>query len=353
MKLEDIGWSVALDFHLTELDDPSLEPARINRHDREFYSVIGRRGEVRASVPGRMRYRVASVSEFPVIGDWVAVRPHEDRFIIDAVLPRKSCLSRQAAGLRVEEQSLAANVDTILVVTGLDGDFNVRRLERYLSLIWESGASPVVVLNKVDLCAEVDDAIRRAEEFAGSADVHTISAYRGTGVEVLSRYWAAGQTAAFVGSSGAGKSTLANRILGVDFQRVGSVREADSRGRHITTRRELFALSGGGAIIDTPGLRELQLLGDPGRLCETFPEIVALAPHCRFRDCRHETEPDCAVLAGLEQGRVASDRYASFMKMRKELESHQNRQAESHKLRAHERRFSKMVRRIKKDDKRR
>ena len=279
------------------------------------------------------------------------MRPHEDRFIIDAVLPRKSCLTRQAAGLRVEDQALAANVDTVLVVTGLDADFNLRRLERYLSLIWESGAFPVIVLNKADLCAEVDGAIRSAEEIAGAADVHAISAFRGTGVTALGRYWAAGQTAALVGSSGTGKSTLTNRILGVDLQRVGPVREDDSRGRHITTRRELFALSGGGAIIDTPGLRELQLRGDPDRLGETFPEIVALAPYCRFRDCRHETEPDCAVLAGMEQEDLAPDRYASFMKMRRELESHQIRQ-EAHRVRARERSFSKMVRRIKKDDKR-
>ncbi len=282
MEFEDIGWSGALDFHMTELDDLSLEPARINRHDREFYCAIGREGELRVSVPGRMRYSTGSVSELPVIGDWVAVRPHEDRFIIDAVLPRKSCLTRQAAGLRVEDQALAANVDTVLVVTGLDADFNVRRLERYLSLIWESGAFPVIVLNKADVCTEVDAAIRRAEEIAGTADVHAISAFRGTGVTALGRYWAAGQTAALVGSSGAGKSTLTNRILGVDLQRVGPVREDDSRGRHITTRRELFALSGGGAIIDTPGLRELQLWGDPDRLGETFPRNRGIGPGLPF-----------------------------------------------------------------------
>ena len=352
MKLEDIGWNAAFAFHLAELGDPSLEPARVSRHDREIYYAIGRRDEFRASLPGRMRHITASISELPAIGDWIAVRLRDDRFVIDAVLPRKSCLSRQAAGLRIEDQVLAANVDAVLVVTGLDVDFNVRRLERYLSLIWESGAFPVIVLNKADLCFDVDAAIRRAEDIAGVADVHAISASRGTGVAALSRYWAPGQTAVLMGSSGVGKSTLINRIFAVDLQRVGPVRENDSRGRHTTTHRELFVLPGGGAIIDTPGLRELQLRGDPDGLGETLPEIVALALHCRFRDCRHESEPGCAVLDGLERNHLAPDRYASFVKMRKELESHQIRQ-ESHKVRAYERRFSKMVRHIKKDDKRR
>ena len=351
MKLEDIGWNAVLGFHLAELEDPRLEPRRVSRHDRGACYATGREDEVQAWVPGRMRHAAVSAAELPAIGDWVAVRLDQDRYLIEAVLPRKSCLSRQAAGPRVEEQALAANVDFVLVVTGLDGDFNLRRLERYMSLVWESGAFPVVVLNKADLGDDVEAAVRRTRDVAGDIDVHAISASRGTGIGNLAGYWTPGRTAALAGSSGAGKSTLLNRVIGGDPQRVSPVREGDSRGRHTTTRRELFVLPEGGAIIDTPGLRELQLQGGPDGLDRTFPEIAELAMHCRFRDCRHQDEPGCAVREGVDRGGLAPERHRSFLKMTKELESFRLRQ-EAHALRARDRRFARLLGRMKENDKR-
>jgi ribosome biogenesis GTPase len=256
-----------------------------------------------------------------VTGDWVVIqpRPAEGRATIHSVLPRRSLFSRKTAGAVTEEQAVAANAETVFLLTGLDRDFNLRRIERALVLAARSGAQPVIVLTKADLCG---DAVTRKQEVEGIAPAVPIvvaSAVTGEGLAVLSTYAGPGLTVVLVGSSGVGKSTLANWLLGRDAQATAEVRAHDGRGRHTTTQRELISVLAGGWIIDTPGLRELQLWADEQALPAAFADLDAVAAECRFRDCRHESEPGCAVLAALAGGRLPAERFASFVKLQKEV----------------------------------
>jgi ribosome biogenesis GTPase / thiamine phosphate phosphatase len=350
------GWtsSLAAAFWPLQADGPEsgrrlapgreLIPGRVIVEHRGVYVVATEAGEITASVAGRLRHRVASPADFPSVGDWVAValHPGEGVAVIHAVLPRSSRLSRKEAGRTAHEQVLAANVDTILVVAGLDGDFNLRRLERYLALAWSSGIPPAVVLNKADLCDEVPARILRVAEIAGDAPVHAVSALTSSGLLDLDRYLAAGRTVALLGSSGVGKSTLINSFLGAARQSVAGVRLADSRGRHTTTRRELVPLAGGGLVIDTPGMRELSMWDADAGLDETFAEIESLAAACRFRDCQHTKEPGCAVRAAVAEGRIAANRLESRRKLREEYEDLTERLGLT--AREAERRIGKMMR---------
>jgi ribosome biogenesis GTPase len=264
--------------------------------------------EFEAIVAGTLAY---SGHPLPVTGDWVAVRRVDASLVlIEEVLPRLSWISRRAAGRRTDEQVLAANVDRALIVCGLDGDFSVRRLERYLAMSFQGHVEPVVVLNKADLCADPEAVLASAREVARSARVVLASGLTGAGCEDLLRD---GITAVLLGSSGAGKSTLLNRLAGREVHQTASVRESDSRGRHTTTHRELILLPSGAALIDTPGLREVQLLVSEESMGAVFDEIGTLAALCRFRDCTHTTEPDCAV-----RDAVPADRLASFFKLSRE-----------------------------------
>ena len=345
MNLEDIGWNSVFNFHFEQLEYPELEPARVVRQDRHQYLVLARAGEVSAMVSGGMRHAIGRQSEFPVVGDWVAIGRTSGNARIEAVLPRKCSFSRQVAGGKTEEQVLATNLDTAFLVTGLDGDYNLRRIERYVNLAWESGATPVLILNKSDLCADIQAVTGEVEHVATGAAIHFLSATEGTGIDVLQTYLTRGRTAALLGSSGVGKSTIVNRLLGSPRQEVFAVREDDSRGRHTTVRRELFTLPHGGLIIDMPGLRELGLWGSEETLSSTFSDIEGFADRCRFGDCRHDVEPGCGVQDALECGDLDSGRYESYRKMQKELE-HAARQQAPHEVRARERRFSKLVRNV-------
>jgi ribosome biogenesis GTPase len=255
------------------------------------------------------------------VGDWVALetRVAEGRATIHAVLPRRSAFVRKAAGAAREVQVLAANIDTAFLVMGLDSDFNPRRLERALVLAWESGATPVVLLNKADLCPDLGERQRTAEWADPGVPVHALSARRGQGLEALERYLQPGRTVALLGSSGAGKSTIANRLLGEERLRTAEVRPHDQRGRHTTSHRELFALPGGALLIDTPGLRELQLWATEEGLADAFEDVDRLARSCRFRDCRHRGEPGCAVTAAVESGELSEERLRSHHKLAAEL----------------------------------
>jgi ribosome biogenesis GTPase len=244
-----------------------------------------------------------------------------DCVVVEAVLPRRSCFERRAAGKRNDRQPIAVNIDLVFLVCALDGDFNLRRLERYLILAAESGVSPVVVLNKTDLCEDMPARLRETASVAGSAPVVTLSALSGAGP--LEAFLADGRTVALLGSSGVGKSTIVNRLLGAEHFRTGAVRESDSHGRHTTTHRELAPLPGGGALIDTPGMRELQLWAGRSSVDEVFDEISALAAGCRFGDCSHAGEPGCAVQACLTDGSIAGDRWASYRKLLGEASRHE------------------------------
>ena len=345
MNLERLGWREPFLSAFNSLDLPGCLPGRIVWQGAFNYRVLGEFGEVDAELSGKVKS-----DQLPAVGDWVALHPYPDgkNGLIVALLPRESSFSRNTSGKAVKEQVAAANIDQVFVISGLDQDYNLRRIERYITLIYGSGASPVVVMTKVDLIPNPEEFILKVESVAPGVPVHAVSGVTGQGVGGLEPYISPGQTVAFLGSSGAGKSTLINRLLGQERMRVARVREGSGKGRHTTTYRELFLLPGGGAVIDTPGMREIQVWGDGEGLTGAFPEIEKLSVSCRFRDCRHESEIDCAVRGAVESESLDPKRFESFRKLRAEFESQELRQ--SRHARAEERkegkRFARMVREV-------
>lgn len=317
MDLLQLGWGEHFARSFACCAGDGCLPARVSVVHRGLYVLLSGEGDIEAELSGRFLHHVPGSEALPVTGDWVAVRAGGR--LIDAVLARRTQLVRKGAGRQAEAQVLAANIDLLFVVAGLDGDFNVRRLERYLVLAGDSGAKPVIVLNKSDVCADVAARIRAAEMLG--APVVALSATRGDNVEALCAFALPGITAAFVGSSGAGKSSLVNRLLGQTAQDTAGVREHDSRGRHTTTRRELIPLPQGWLVVDTPGIREVGLWADAGGLAATFADVQELAAECRFRDCSHTTEPGCAVRETLDE-----ERLSAFGKLRRELDYLHRRQ---------------------------
>jgi ribosome biogenesis GTPase len=312
--LQRLGWSPFFAEPFQQYESDGLVPGRVAVQERGSYLVYTEDGERWAEVTGRLRHDTASSADFPAVGDWVAL---DDR--IHAVLPRRTKFSRKVAFLKTEEQVLAANVDVVFLVMALtERDFNPRRLERYLATAWESGAEPVVVLSKADLCDDVPGHLAEAEGVAYGVPVHVTSAVTGDGLDALRASFAGDRTAALLGSSGVGKSTLINAFLGSELLRTNEIR-ADGRGRHTTTHRELVPLPEGGLLLDTPGMRELQLWTADSGLDETFTDVTELAARCRFNDCSHDGEPGCAVRAALAEGSLEAERYASYEKLQREL----------------------------------
>ena len=321
MPLHEYGWSSALGESFAALAEAGDEPGRVLREHRGLCRVIGETGEFVAVVAGRLRHLAAGRSNLPAVGDWIVMRPgtHGPRATITAVLPRRSVFVRKLAGAVVGEQVVAANVDTVFLVSGLDGDFNPRRVERYLVAAWESGAAPVIVLNKADVCADVAARVRTVEEVAPGVPVHAVDTRHPDGLAPLTAHLEPGRTIALLGSSGVGKSTIINRLLGVERLATRAVRARDDRGQHATTDRQLLVLPGGALVIDTPGMRELQLWDADSSLSLAFEDVADLAAGCRFRDCRHRDEPGCAVMAAVREGSLASERLDSFHKLQGEL----------------------------------
>jgi len=320
--LPDFGWSAFFEAHFQPYAESGYGVGRVALEQKHLYRVYTEGGDLLAEITGKMRYEAASRADLPAVGDWVVIRPRpeEGKATIHAVLPRKSKFTRKVAGQRTEEQIVGANIETVFLVTSLNQDYNPRRIERYLIVAWESGANPVIVLSKADLCDEVEEKVAEIQAVAAGAPIHVVSVVRQEGLEALAPYFQRGQTVALLGSSGVGKSTLINHLLGHERQRVQEVREDDDRGRHTTTHRELILLPGGGLVLDTPGMRELQLWDADDGLHHTFEEIEALAGRCYFSNCRHQSEPRCAVREALAEGTIDAARYHNYEKLQKELD---------------------------------
>lgn len=321
MTLFDFGWDETFARSFQPHSTGGLSAARVALESRHHYLLISESGEYDAECTGTLLHRAATRDALPAIGDWVAMlpRPAERVADIHAVLPRRTKFSRRAAGTRDDEQIIATNVDTVFLLTALDQDYNLRRIERYLTAAWESGANPVIILNKVDLCSDREVVRREVEFVAAGAPVVALSAVTGDGVDCLAPWLTPGRTVALLGSSGVGKSTLINRILGVDRQLTGALSDAVPKGRHTTTRRELLVSPSGALVIDTPGMRELQLWSpDSNAVDTTFSDIAQLAACCRFTDCAHDSEPGCAVRAALEDGTLERSRWQSYQKLQRE-----------------------------------
>ncbi|MBI1875237.1 MAG: ribosome small subunit-dependent GTPase A [Acidobacteria bacterium] len=322
-KLGKLGWTPFFAEAFAPFAAEGLVPGRIAIEFNYIYRVYTASGEARAEAAGRLKHQAVGRHELPAVGDWVAIRTVEGdrrRATIVAILPRKSRFSRKVAGALTEEQIVAANIDRVFLVTGLDRNFNLRRIERALVLAWESGATPTILLTKADLFPDdVSDRIREVERLAPHVPVHALSPRRREGLDAVRQYLREGQTVALLGSSGVGKSTLINALLGENRLRTGEVRPRDQRGRHTTIHRELIVLPAGGLIIDTPGMRELQLWDvDQAVVRDRFDDIDTLAVDCHFADCRHLDEPRCAVKQAAEDGRLSAERLENYHKLQRE-----------------------------------
>ncbi len=317
--LRALGWDDQREQWLADSGLEGVSVGRVARLETAVVTLWGAGEPVLAQLPTRLK----SPDDRPAVGDWVVFSPGPPTAKVREILPRRTIFERRAAGRRTQRQVVAANVDVVFVVSGLDGDFNPRRIERYLAAVAHSGARPVVLLTKASALTEAErEAVRvQAESVVGNATVHLIDVVDGFDADVAAQYLSVGSTAALVGSSGVGKSTLLNHWAGEQRQEVREVRARDGRGQHTTTHRELFFLGGGALVIDTPGMRELALWADAPAVQEASPDIEPLAADCRFNDCRHRSEPGCAVNEALASGALDRARFESFNALREEVEA--------------------------------
>jgi len=344
MQLRELGWDEGFSHHFDEWSNkPYVQPGRVFIEFNYIFRVYVAAGEQEAVLAGRLKHHAANRSELPAVGDWVAVRtrPDDERGTIVAVLPRRSRFSRKMAGQVTDEQVVAANVNVVFTVMSFDADFSLRRLERYLVLVRDSGAAAVILLTKPDLADDLPARVAEVTALAGGTPVHVLSPKFNEGIEQVDHYLTPGRTGALLGSSGVGKTTIINRLVGTDARRTRDVREGDSKGRHTTTNRELVVLPNGGLLIDTPGMREIQLWDAGTGVRETFEDVDGLGAGCHFTDCRHRDEPRCAVKTAVEEGRLAPERLASYVKLQEEL-AHLARQQDERAL-LEEKRRSKVL----------
>lgn len=323
MRLEQ--WGAGQEQYRIATEYPKYVLGRVVLQEREFYQVVTEQEDYSARVSGKFRYHVMTQSDFPTIGDFVLMecRSKNDIAVIQKVLPRKSAFIRKAAGTNGIEQIVAANIDTVFICMSLNKDFNIRRLERYLSVAWDSGAMPVIVLTKMDLCEEPDSKRMEIENIAIGVPVIETSVFTENGFDQIFPYLREKNTVAFVGSSGVGKSTLVNRLLGMELLETGGLRN-DDKGRHTTTHRELFMIPAGGMVIDTPGMRELGMWDAEDGIDHTFSDIEKWTGRCRFSNCSHESEPGCAVRQAVKEGLLSEERYKAYIKLKAENAYNEN-----------------------------
>ncbi len=324
MNLDLLGWSSERAPSFATFEAQGLHLGRVALQHKHGYTLYTQFGEIAAKVSGKLRHQAMSGADLPCVGDWVVIDPEGQTAIIHYILPRRTQFSRKVAGTKTDVQLIATNIDRVFLLCGLDHDFNLRRIERYLVMIWESGAKPVIVLNKVDLCEHLDQYLSDLDKIALDVPVVQLSALQGQGLDALEPYLQPGETVVLIGSSGVGKSTLTNRLMKKEIQAVQAVRSDDSHGRHTTTYRQLLRLPSGVLLIDTPGMRELQLWSTSTGIATTFADIEELATQCRFRDCQHQQEPGCAIQIALGDGRLELQRLQSYQKLQKE-EAYLNR----------------------------
>lgn len=319
--LTNLGWDNSMNKYLNNLDEDKTI-GRIVSVYKNLYKIRTHIGEIYGSISGKISYSVTEKSHYPAVGDWVIINrvgSTEERAIIHDILPRKSKFSRKECGNSTEEQIIASNVDICFICMSLNLNFNLRRLERYITMAWESGASPVILLTKADICGNIDELLSKVETVAFGIPVHILSIVSGFGLEEVRKYLSLGKTAVFIGSSGVGKSSLINTLIGNEFQSTKEI-GTDDKGRHTTTNRELLILPEGGIVIDTPGMREFHILDSEEGFDSTFKDIEIYAKKCKFSNCSHTCEPGCAVKSAIDTGDLSIDRFNNYIKLKKESE---------------------------------
>ncbi len=349
MKLEDFGYNEEIEKIRIENNCKDFEIGRVIAEHRERYMVKSEKGEIEAEITGNLRFSAEGHEDFPTVGDWVALTIYGDDFsIIHKVLPRFSLISRRASGEFGQKQIIAANVDFALLIQAIDGDFNINRLERYLTICYSSKVNPIIVLTKIDLLngQTVDDIIESIKKRITNAPVIALSNKNKEGYDAIENIIVKGKTYCMLGSSGVGKSTLLNNLLGREKMKTESISKSTSKGRHTTTHRELIVLDNGGIIIDNPGIREVGIVDSNGGLENTFDKIFALSLNCRYRDCTHTNEIGCSVLEAVEKGEIDNDSYISYMKIKREKEFFESSVAERRKK---DKDFGKMLKNYKKE----
>lgn len=349
MKLEDLGYSADLEESRVKQNLDSFSVGRVISEHKERYRVRNEKSEYEAEVIGNLRFTARGRSDFPAVGDWVAITQYEEnKVLIHAILPRKTVIEREAVGKQGEKQIIATNIDSAFIVQAVDRDFNINRIERYLTICHASGVKPVVILNKTDLISEqeLEDILKPVKERLSQVPVIALSNESRLGYEQLLEHIEKGQTYCLLGSSGVGKSTLMNNLSGRELMSTGAISESTNKGRHVTSHRELIVLESGGILIDNPGMREVGIADASAGLDAVFERIVSLANQCRFPDCTHVHESGCAVREAVENGEIDQASYENYLKMEREKQHYESTVAERRKK---DKDFGKMVKTFKKN----